>query len=154
MQLYFKSLQNCYKKKLQPKTFSGSYQRNRKPSAKRLRQTPFYRSRLRASLVIESFLLKLKTITTCFEQDIFHNNLKDNVYGQIYYQKYSQLVPKYEFITDFFVGIISSTKNFNKLLLVESFFNITQEKEISQKGNNVLKFCKLHKIFAKLSLFL
>ena len=37
------------------------------------------------SLVIKSFLLKLKTITTCFEQYIFHNNLKDNVYGQIYY---------------------------------------------------------------------
>ena len=42
------------------------------------------RSRLWVSLVIESFLLKLKTITTCFVQDICHNNLKDNVYGQIY----------------------------------------------------------------------
>ena len=52
-----------------------------------------------------------------------------------------------------FVGIISSTKNFKKLPLLESFFNITQEKEITQKGNNVLKFCKLHNIFAKLSLF-
>ena len=46
----------------------------------------------------------------------------------------------------FFVGIISSTKNFKKLPLVESLFNISQEKEITQKGNNVLKFCKLHKM--------
>ena len=46
------------------------------PSAKRLRQTPFFRSRHRADLVIESFLLKLKITTTCFEQDIFHNNLE------------------------------------------------------------------------------
>ena len=59
-----------------------------------------------------------------------------------------------EFMTDFFVGIISFTKHFKKLPLVVPFFNITQEKEITQKGNNVLKFCKLHKIFAKLSLFL
>ena len=31
--------QNCCKKRLKPKTFSGSYQRNRIPSAKRLTQT-------------------------------------------------------------------------------------------------------------------
>ena len=59
-----------------------------------------------------------------------------------------------DLFTDFFVGIISSTKNFKKLPLVESFFNVTQEKETTQKGNNVLKFCKLQKIFAKLSLYL
>ena len=29
--------------------------------------------------MIESFLLKLKSITTCFEHDIFRNNLKDNI---------------------------------------------------------------------------
>ena len=38
----------------------------------------------------------------------------------------------------FFVGIISSTKKFKKLPLVESFSNTTQDKEITQKGNNVL----------------
>ena len=30
------------------------------------------------------FLQKLKTTTTGFEHDIFHNNLKGNLYGQIY----------------------------------------------------------------------
>ena len=39
-------------------------------------------------------LLKLKTITTCFEDDIFHNNLKDKVYGQVYSYKYCRLLPK------------------------------------------------------------
>ena len=29
----------------------------------------------------------------------------------------------------------------------------TQESETRQKGNNVLKFCELHKIFAKLRFF-
>ena len=33
---------------------------------------------------MESFLLKLKIIAMSFEQDIFHNNLKDNIYWQIY----------------------------------------------------------------------
>ena len=37
---------------------------------------------------------------------------------------------------------------------VESFFNITKEKKITQKWNNVLKFFKLHKIFAKCPFFL
>ena len=53
-----------------------------------------------------------------------------------------------------FVGIISSTKKFTKLPLMKSLFNIKEERGIRQKGNNVLKFCKLYKIFAKLSLFL
>ena len=71
-----------------------SCERNTTPSAKRLSQTPFFRFWLRASLVIESFLRKLKTITLCFEHDIFHNNLKDNVYGQVYSYKYCRLLPK------------------------------------------------------------
>ena len=29
-----------------------------------------------------------------FEHDIFHNNLKDNVYGQVYSYKYCKLLPK------------------------------------------------------------
>ena len=50
---------------------------------KRLNQTLFLRFQLRTSLVLESFLLNLNTIATCFEHDIFLNNLKDNVYGQV-----------------------------------------------------------------------
>ena len=61
------------------KFFSWSSQKNRTPSAKHISQTPFFRFRLRARPVIESFLLKLKTITTCLEHDIFHSNLKDNI---------------------------------------------------------------------------
>ena len=75
MQLYLKCLQTCHQKRL--KKFSWSYQRNRTPSAKHQSQTRFFRLRLRASLVMESFLLKLKSITTYFERDIFHNNLKE-----------------------------------------------------------------------------
>ena len=55
-----KSLHICHKKR--PRKFSWIYERNRMPSAKHLSQTPFSRFRLRASLVIEYFLLKLKTI--------------------------------------------------------------------------------------------
>ena len=50
----------------------------------RLQQNALDKFRLRASLVMESFLLKLKIIAMSFEQDIFHNNLKDNIYWQIY----------------------------------------------------------------------
>ena len=89
--IYWKCLQICYKRRL--KKLSWSWQRNRTPSAKRLSQTLFFRFWLRASLVIESFLLKLKTITSCFEH-VFHNNLKDNVYRQVYSYKYCRLPPK------------------------------------------------------------
>ena len=34
--------------------------------------------------MIESFFTKLKTMTAGFEHDIFDNNLKDNLYGQLY----------------------------------------------------------------------
>ena len=59
------------------KIFSWRYRRNRTLSAKRLNQTPFFRFHIRASLVIESFLLKLKTITSCFEHDTFRKNLRE-----------------------------------------------------------------------------
>ena len=72
---------------------SWSYQRNRTPQAKHLGQTPFFRFPLRASLVIESFLQKLKTLM-CFEQDVFLRNVNYNVYGQVYFCKYCQLLPK------------------------------------------------------------
>ena len=71
-------LQNCYKKKLKGKKISRSYQRNRTPSANRLTQTLFFKSRLRASLVIVFFTFQLKSTTTCFEQDIFYNNPAEN----------------------------------------------------------------------------
>ena len=64
----------------------------------------------RASLLIESFLLKLNTITLCFEHDIFHNNLKDKVYGQVYSYQYCRLLPKKESITNFLVGIVLPLK--------------------------------------------
>ena len=56
------------------------------------------------------FLLKLKTTATLFEHYIFHNNLKENVYAQVYSYKYCRLLPKQGSITDFFVGIISPPK--------------------------------------------
>ena len=63
-------------KRFKHKTFSQSYQRYRTSSAKRRWPTPIFRLQLRASLMTGSFLLKLKTITTCFEQDIFHTERK------------------------------------------------------------------------------
>ena len=72
------SLQICYKdiKRLKHRHFSGSYQRNRMPSAKHLWQTSFFRLWLRASWKdsrgerVRSNL-KLKTMTTCFTHGIF-----------------------------------------------------------------------------------
>ena len=73
----------------------------------------------------------MKTITTCFEHDIFHNDLKSNVYAQVYPYKYYRLLTKYEFITEFFVGINSPPKSW--LSLVESLFNIKHEYSLQTK---------------------
>ena len=65
-----------------PKNFLEITKRIEHLQQKHLRQTLFLRLQLRTSLVIELieyFLLYLNTITTCFEHDIFHNNLKGNV---------------------------------------------------------------------------
>ena len=77
---------------------------------KRVSRTPqtncIFQIRLRAILAIES----LRTITTCFEHDNFHNNLEDSVYGQVYSYKYCRLLRKQESILYIFVGIISPPK--------------------------------------------
>ena len=46
----------------------------------------------------------------CFEYDVFHNDLNDNVWKQVYSQKYCRLLPTQEFMADFSVGINSSPK--------------------------------------------
>ena len=101
------------------KIFCWSSQKNRWPSAKYLSQTPFFRFRLRASPVVESFLLKLKTTTTCFEHDIFHNNLKDNIKTNLFLQ-ILQVATKIGIYHRLFCGDNFTSKNFNKLSLVES----------------------------------
>ena len=75
-------MQICFEERLEDTIFFGSYQKNRTPSANRFLETPFSRFWLEASL--ESFLLKWKTITMCFEYDAFHNDLNDNVWEQVY----------------------------------------------------------------------
>ena len=55
------------------------------------------------------FFTKIEDITPCFEH-IFQNNLKDNVYRQVYSYKYCRLLPKQESITDFLLGIVSPLK--------------------------------------------
>ena len=102
-------LQNCYKKKLKGKKISRSYQRNRTPSAKRLTQTLFFKSWLRASLVIVFFTFQLKTTTTCFEQDIFYNNPAENAMNKSILRKIAGCYQNRN-SSDFFVGIISPTK--------------------------------------------
>ena len=96
------------------KNFSGSYERNRTLSAKRFRQTRFFRIQLRACLA-----------TTCFEQYIFHTNLENNICKQIYSQKCCRLLLKQEFIADIFVGIISSTQKFQEIVSCGVTFNIS-----------------------------
>ena len=73
------------------------------------------------------FLLKLKTITTCFEHGSFHNNLKDNVYGQVYSYKCCRLLPIQESAIEFFVGIISPPKILRNCPWQSHSFNITQD---------------------------
>ena len=62
--------------------------------------------------------------------DVFHNKLKDNIYGQVYSRKYCRLLTIQESITDIFVGIISPPKIsrscpwWSQYLII---FNITQD---------------------------
>ena len=107
--------------------FSWSCQKIRAPSAKGLSQTLYFRFWLRASLVIESFLLKLKIITPCFEHDISHNNLKDNVYGLVSSYKYCKLLTKLESITDFLMGIIARLNISRNCLWWSHFLNVKQD---------------------------
>ena len=41
---------------------------------------------------------------------IFHNNLKGNIYGQVYSYKHCSLLPEQESITDFLQGLFHSLK--------------------------------------------
>ena len=112
-QLYLKSLQVCYKKRL--KIFSWNCQRNRTPLGKRLSQTPFSRFQSKTS----NSLFFLKTITTCFEHDIFHNNPKDNVYGQVYSYKL-EIAAKIGIHYMLFWGDNFTSENLKELPLVVS----------------------------------
>ena len=88
------SLQICYKdiKRLKHRHFSGSYQRNRIPSAKHLWQTSFFRLWLRASWKDSrgerwegQIQLKIEDHDYVFYTwYIFHNNRTGNIYGQVY----------------------------------------------------------------------
>ena len=88
------SLQICYKdiKRLKHRHFSGSYQRNRIPSAKHLWQTSFFRLWLRARWKDSrgerwegQIQLKIEDHDYVFYTwYIFHNNRTGNIYGQVY----------------------------------------------------------------------
>ena len=41
---------------------------------------------------------------------IFHNNLKGNIYEQVYSYKHCSLLPEQEFLTDFLQGLFHSLK--------------------------------------------
>ena len=60
----------------------------------------------------------------------FHNDLKDNIYGQVYSKKrwYQNRNSSQTFLWDNF-----TYKNFKKLFLVESLFNITQDYSLQSK---------------------
>ena len=74
------------------------------PSAKHLSQNLFFRFRLRAILVMKSFLLKLKTMTACFEHGISHNDTNGNVHGNILSLKILQIATKIEIHQTFLRG--------------------------------------------------
>ena len=57
------------------------------------------------SIVVGSFLLKLKTISMDFEIKIFCNILKENVHREVNSQKYQKLLPEQESIADVSFGI-------------------------------------------------
>ena len=69
-----------------------------------LKKSLFFRARL----VVESFLLILRTIKTYFELNIFHNKLNGNVFGRLYSSFHSNS------ITDVFMRVFwnSCSKNF------------------------------------------
>ena len=70
-------------------------------------------------------LLKLKIVTTCFEQYTFHSNLQNNVYGQVYCQKHFRLLPKQEFIEfRLFCGGNFIYKTFQEIAAGRVTFNI------------------------------
>ena len=49
-------------------------------------------------------------MTTCFKHGIFHNNLKGNIYGQVYSYTNSSLLPEQESITAILSGLFYSPK--------------------------------------------
>ena len=67
-------------------------------------------------------------MTTGFEHDIFHNNLKDNLYGQVYSQlQIFRIATKTGIHHRPLVGIISLPKISKKLSLVETLFKMTYD---------------------------
>ena len=44
--------------------------------------------------------VKWKTLSMCLELNFCHNELTDNVYGQVYLQKYCLMLPEWESIAD------------------------------------------------------
>ena len=82
MQLYQKSLQICYMKKKDLKYFF---------------EVTKEVERLQQNALVKLHFTDSKTEdhrTACFEYNIFHNNLKNNFYGQVYSYKYCKLPPK------------------------------------------------------------
>lgn len=71
---------------------------------------------------LQCFLLNWKTITTCFEHQIFHNYLNNNFCVPNSSYKQSRLLSEQESITRFFVLI---TKTLKRSSPVESIFNFT-----------------------------
>ena len=78
----------------------------------------FHAPSFSVSLVIRPFLLKLKTITTCFKHDISHSKLKDTAVDKSIHRN---VVGCRLFCGDNFIF-----KNFTKFSLVESFLIKTQ----------------------------
>ena len=67
----------------------------------------------------ESFLLKLKTITTSFEHNVFHSNLKQNIKGKSILTNISDCYQNRN-SSQTFRGDNITSKSFNKLFLIKS----------------------------------
>ena len=80
----------------------------RTPSVERLWQIPFFRLRLRASLVIGSLWLNPNSVTSCFELDIFTITWRATSLDKSFLRNIVGYHVR--IITDIFVGLVLSPK--------------------------------------------
>ena len=85
----------------------------RTPSVERLWQIPFFRLRLRASLVIGSLWLNPNSVTSCFELDIFTITWRATSLDKSFLRNIVGYHVR--IITDIFVGLVLSPK-FKKII--------------------------------------
>ena len=72
------------------------------------------------------FLPKLKSVIMCFKLNIFHSNLKDNVYAQVYFGKL-YVATRIRTHRELFMEIISSLKDSRNCHCSSHYLTKTQD---------------------------